>query len=35
MVRHIILWTLKEEFNNIEIKNGIKASLENLKGVVP
>lgn len=35
MVKHIILWTLKEEFNNIEIKNGIKASLENLKGVVP
>lgn len=35
MVKHIILWTLKEEFNNIEIKNGIKESLENLKGIVP
>jgi len=35
MVKHIILWTLKEEFNNDEIKKGIKESLEALVGVVP
>lgn len=35
MVKHIILWTLKDEFNNDEIKNDMKKSLEALKGVVP
>ena len=34
MVKHIILWTLKEEFNNEEVKNGIKTGLEGLKGVI-
>ena len=38
MVKHIILWTLKDEFSNTEkqeIKNNIKAGLEGLLGVVP
>ena len=35
MVKHIILWNLKEEFNNSEIKEGIKKGLEGLLGVVP
>ena len=35
MVKHIILWTLKDEFNTDEIKNDMKKSLESLKGVVP
>ena len=35
MVKHIILWTLKEEFNNDEIKKAMKESLEALVGVVP
>ena len=35
MVKHVILWTLKEEFNTDEIKNGMKESLEALVGVVP
>ncbi len=35
MVKHIILWTLKEEFNNDKIKEDMKASLEGLVGVVP
>lgn len=35
MVKHIILWTLKEEFNTDEIKKGIKEGLESLIGVVP
>lgn len=36
MVKHIIIWTLKEEFkNNNEIKAGIKAGLEGLKGQIP
>ena len=38
MVKHIILWTLKEEFSDAEktdIKNNIKAGLESLMGVVP
>ena len=35
MVKHIILWTLKEEFNTDEVKNGIKENLESLLGVVP
>jgi hypothetical protein len=35
MVKHIILWKLKEEYNNEEVKNGIKEGLENLKGLIP
>ena len=38
MVRHIILWKLKENFSPEEretIKAGIKEGLESLKGVVP
>ena len=35
MVKHIILWTLKEEYNNDEIKMAMKESLEALVGVVP
>ena len=35
MVKHIILWKLKEEFNTDEVKKGIKDSLEALRGVVP
>lgn len=35
MVKHIILWTLKDEFNKDEIKKDMKQSLEALKGVVP
>ena len=38
MVRHIILWQLKDEFSQEEkreIAQGIKAGLEGLKGQVP
>ena len=38
MVRHVILWQLKDEFNPEEkkaIKRGIKEGLEGLKGVIP
>jgi len=35
VVKHIILWNLKEEFNTPEIKQGIKNGLEGLKGTVP
>ena len=35
MVKHIILWTLKDEFNNDQIKKEMKEGLEALKGVVP
>ena len=38
MVKHIILWKLKENFSASEketIKAGIKEGLESLKGVVP
>jgi hypothetical protein len=38
MIKHVILWKLKEEFSDAEkenIKAGIKAGLEGLKGVVP
>lgn len=37
MVKHVILWTLKEEFSTEEkqqIKKGIKEGLEGLKGVI-
>lgn len=35
MVKHIILWKLKEEFNNDKIKGDMKAGLEGLLGKVP
>ena len=35
MVKHIILWKLKDEFNTDEIKKGMKQGLEGLLGVVP
>ena len=35
MVKHIILWKLKDEFNTDEIKQGMKKGLESLCGVVP
>ncbi len=35
MVKHIILWTLKDEFNNDAVKSEMKAALEALVGVVP
>ena len=35
MVKHIILWNLKEEFKKDEVKEGIKKGLEGLMGVVP
>ncbi|MGN1480794.1 Dabb family protein [Porcipelethomonas sp.] len=38
MVKHIILWTLKDEFSNEEkenIKAGIKEGLEGLQGKIP
>lgn len=38
MVKHIILWQLKDEFSageKAEIKAGIKAGLEGLQGKIP
>ena len=35
MVKHIIIWELKEEFNTDAIKKDMKESLEELKGVIP
>lgn len=35
MVKHVILWTLKEEYNNDTVKNEMKRALEALVGVVP
>ena len=35
MVKHIILWKLKNEHNNTEVKQGIKNSLEGLIGRIP
>ena len=38
MVRHVIVWTLKDEYSDrekAEIKAGIKAGLEGLVGKVP
>ena len=38
MVKHVILWTLKEEYSDTqkaEIKAGIKEGLEGLKGQIP
>ena len=34
MVKHIILWKLKDECNNDTVKNGIKTNLEALKGKI-
>ena len=35
MVKHIILWNLKDEFNNDEVKKGIKEGIESLMGKIP
>ncbi len=38
MVKHVILWTLKDELSEeekIKVKKGIKEGLEGLKGVIP
>ncbi len=35
MVKHIILWNLKDAFNNDKIKTEMKTSLEGLLGVIP
>jgi hypothetical protein len=35
MIKHIILWKLKEEYNTQKIKLEIKEGIENLLGVVP
>ena len=35
MVKHIILWKLKEEHNNNAVKQGIKDGLEGLVGKIP
>lgn len=35
MVKHIILWKLKEEFNTEQVKQGIKEGLEGLMGKIP
>lgn len=38
MVKHVILWKLKEEYSEeqkAEIKEGIKAGLEGLRGQIP
>ncbi|MBQ1850146.1 MAG: Dabb family protein [Lachnospiraceae bacterium] len=38
MVKHVILWVLKDEFDaakKAEIKQGIKEGLEGLKGKIP
>lgn len=34
MVKHIILWKLREQYNNQEVKNGIKQGLEGLMGKI-
>ena len=38
MVKHVILWTLKDSYSDAEkddIKKGIKEGLESLKGRIP
>ncbi len=35
MVKHIILWKLKEEANNASVKQGIKDGLEGLVDKIP
>ncbi len=34
MVKHIILWKLKDEFNTNEVKNRMKEKLEGLSGEI-
>ena len=38
MVKHIIVWTLKDELSDADkasVKKGIKEGLEGLKGIIP
>lgn len=38
MVKHVIIWTLKDELSETEkeeVKRGIKEGLEGLRGVIP
>lgn len=35
MVKHVILWKLKDEYNTPEVKQGIKTALEGLMGEIP
>lgn len=35
MVKHIILWKLKEEYNSTDVKQNMKTELEKLLGRVP
>ncbi len=35
MVKHIILWNLKDEYNNDKVKKEIKDGLESLAGKIP
>ena len=35
MVKHIILWQLKDDIDKASVKKGIKESLEALVGVIP
>ncbi|MBQ3133376.1 MAG: Dabb family protein [Clostridia bacterium] len=35
MVKHVILWKLKEEHNTPAVKAGIKAGIEGLLGKIP
>lgn len=38
MVRHVIVWTIKDEYSEEEkeqIKKGVKEGLEGLKGIIP
>lgn len=35
MVKHIILWKLKDEHNTAAVKQGIKTGLEGLAGKIP
>ena len=35
MVKHIILWKLKDEFNTLQVKQDIKQGLEGLMGEIP
>ena len=34
MVKHVILWKLKEDANNVTVKQGIKDGLEGLMGKI-
>ncbi|MBQ5810409.1 MAG: Dabb family protein [Clostridia bacterium] len=35
MIKHVILWQLKDEHNNLAVKQGIKNGLEGLAGRIP